>query len=131
MTGARADATPLLGTMSDSRLAAQVGVSATTIASWRKTLGVAAFGRNAGLTVTQGRTFRRALGTDEDSAVARRFGVSREVVKHHRTRLGIESFRDQRARRIDALLAQGLAIRAIAREVGVSPAAVRKHRDSA
>jgi len=124
----RADTAPLLGTMADSKLAAQAGVSAATIANWRRALGVPAFSRNGGLAVTGTRSFTSALGTDQDAAIGRRFGVSREIVKHHRTRLGIESFRDQRRRRIAALLDQGVGIRAIAREVGVSPAAVRKQR---
>jgi predicted methyltransferase MtxX (methanogen marker protein 4) len=126
----RDDAAPLLGTMPDSKLAEQAGVSAATIANWRRALGVPAFSRNAGLAVTGTRSFLRALGTDEDAAIGRRFGVSREVVKHHRTRLELPSFRELRAALISKLLDEGMGIRAVAREVGVSPAAVRKHRDT-
>lgn len=81
-------ARPLLGTLPDAEVAATVGTSTQTVASWRRRLGIQKAPRRADPEVKYpGITHR--LGSDTDSVIAAEYNLSRERVRQIRNLLGI------------------------------------------
>jgi hypothetical protein len=75
---------PLLGTMPDRALARRFGIDHSTVAEYRRILGIPLYHEADG--------WRSLLGTMSDRALARFSGKNPEVVRRKRNELGIPAF---------------------------------------
>lgn len=118
----------LLGTMTDSELAKQLGLANTTVAAKRRSLGIP--GRNERLPeIVIPPNLRRKLGKWSDALIASKLGVAGSAVSRYRRKLGIAPIMEAKflPPEADKLLGN-VTDSAVAKQYGVSRTCVGNRR---
>lgn len=118
----------MLGTMPDAELAKTVGASVTTVAAWRRRMGIPKAPRVSDPEVKYP-GIKALLRTHNNSAIADVYGVSRERIRQIREAIGIERVSTPHAVTQDkAALLGRVSDTRLAQDLGVPVWVVRRER---
>lgn len=121
----------LLGTISDRRAAAKIGVTAGQVLNRRRKLGIPVLGKDTTLRWTEKRI--ALLGTEPDHVLAKLWNVTQGLIREKRESLGIPKC-ERTSREIPALCIDELGTTSdnvLAERYGMTPTVIRNLRTEA